>query len=196
MANCINLIERWAHETQPNEGAALQLVRLDANETVLVPFTSDAAEAQIHYCEEPEIRGYVLCNGADCALCRAGRKAEGRMLLPVYLPAGEAVGVLPVSGSVRPGSLRPQLLPVLRSGKPMALLVSKPDRAKFTVSSRELTEGMDDGAQVIAAFRTRFEAGEVDLTAVYPRLDNAILAEVPGVAKMLRFKGVNVHGDD
>jgi hypothetical protein len=192
MSTRIDLFEHWGEAAA---GAALQLVRLDANEVAVVPFTSETTPVQLHYCDQPEIQGYVHCNGPGCVLCRAGRKAEERVLLPVYLPAGQGIGVLPISPSSRPGALRPQVLPALRSGKRLALLITRPDRATFKVGTVELTEGMDDGAAVIKDFLSRWQAGEVDLASVYPRLDNRDLAEIPGITAMLRLKGVVVPDD-
>src|SRR5262249_44440544 len=139
--------------------------------------------------------GYVHCNGPDCLLCRCGRKAEERLLLPVFLPTTGGIGVLPISPNSRAGALRPQLLPILRSGRRVALLISKPDRVKFTVSAIDLAHGMDDGATVIKAFLGRWQAGEVKLASVFPRLDNRTLADIPGVASMAKLKGITVHDD-
>jgi hypothetical protein len=122
-------------------------------------------------------------------LCRAGQRADERVLLAVYLPATRDVGVLPVSPSIRPGALRPQVMTAIRSEKRVALLISKPDRVEHRVGTVELKEGMDDGARQIADFNRRWEAGEIDLASVYPRLDNRELAELPGIATMLKLKG-------
>jgi hypothetical protein len=196
MSNRVNLMDVWAEDSPPAGSADLQPVRLDGNETAVVPFTSDCVQVALHYCEQPELRGYVRCNGPGCLLCRAGRKAEERVLLPVYLPASQSVGVLAVSPSSRPGALRPQLMPALRSGKRVALLVSKADPTTYRVGVVELAGGMDDGVNVIQAFRKRWEAGSVDLASVYARLDNRDLAAIPGVAAMLRLKGVQPDEHD
>lgn len=189
-ANRINLFEEWGD--QKRNDAPLELVRLGTDEVAVIPFTNDVVAVSLHYCDAAEIQGYVTCGGTGCVLCRAGKKPDQRMLLPVYLPASQSVGVLPISPVSRPGSLRPQIMPILRSGKRVALLISKPDKAKFTVATVELTEGMDDGAQAIKAFMGRWEANEVDLTSVFPKLDNRDLAEIPSVAAMLQLKGVTV----
>jgi hypothetical protein len=191
-ADRANLLDLWTDHPGA-EGKPLQTVRVDASEVVLIPFTAETITVKLHYCEEPEVRGYVHCNGADqgCVLCRAGRSAEERALLPLYVPASQAVGVLPISPNALPGALRPQILPVLRSGKRVAMLVRKPDRLTFKVDTVELKPGMDDGAATIASFLRRWEADEVDLASVYPRLENRDLAAVPGIAKLLTFKGID-----
>jgi hypothetical protein len=184
-----NLLDHWADEsglvTEP-----LQAVRLDASEVILIPFTPEATQARLHYCDEPEIRGYMGCNGPGCALCRAGRNVEERALLPIYQPATRSIAVLSISPNSRPGALRPQILPILRSGRRVALSISKPDRAMFRVSAIDLGPGMDDGARVIADFLPRWDAGEVDLASVYPRLSNRDLAAIPGIATTLAYKGI------
>jgi hypothetical protein len=190
-----NIVQYWGGDDEREANQPLEVVRLDANETAVVPFSTDGEAVSLHYCEHKEIGGYVHCNGPDCVLCRCGRKAEERLLLPVYLPATGAVGVLPISPNSRAGALRPQLLPILRSGRRVALLITRPDRAKFTVSTIDLTADMDDGAAVIKSFLGKWQAGEVKLASVFPRLDNRTLADIPGVASMAKLKGITVHDD-
>jgi hypothetical protein len=192
----VNLFDYWAEDGPAGATGNLQLVRFDANELVVVPFTSEGAQVKLHYCEQPEIQGYVQCNGPGCVLCRAGRKAEERVLLPVYLPAAQSMGVMAISPSSHPGALRPQIMPVLRSGKRVALLIRKADRMTFQVGTVELGEGMDDGARLVKGFQKRWEAGEIDLASVYARLENRDLAGIPGIAAMLRLKGVTLDGND
>lgn len=191
MSERVDLLSQWGDSGNGPESKPIQLVRLDANEVAVVPFTKDVTPVKLHYCEQPEIKGYVHCNGTACVLCRAGRAVDDRVLLPVYVPGEKAVGVLPISPSSRPGALRPQIMPILRSGKRVAILIRKPDRARFDVSTVALSDGMDDGAKVIADFKSRWDAGEIDLALVYQRLENRDLAEVPSIASMLRLKGIN-----
>jgi hypothetical protein len=187
----IDLLEAWDEDAAAG-GLPIGLVRLDQNEIALIPFTSAADTVKLHYCEDREVQGYVHCNGPDCLLCRIGRKHEVRTLLPVYLPTSRSVAVLAISPSCRPGALRPQLMPILRTGKRVALMISRPDKTTFKVGPVELQEGVDDGAEIIAHFLDRWEAGQVDLTAVFPRLDNHAVAELASVATMMKFKGVKL----
>jgi hypothetical protein len=186
--NRTDLFEIWADETPT---VPLLVVRLDQSESIVVPFTSKITEAKLHYCEEPEIRGYLTCNGRKCVICRVGRQVDVRALLPVYHPATQSIAVLPISSSSRPGALRPQLLPILRSGRRVAIAIRKPDRAVFLVSEIELRDGMDDGARIVKDFLDRWRDSKVDLASVYPRYDNAVLAAVPAIAAILRFKGID-----
>ena len=101
MTNKIDLLDVATNSEQPT----LELVRLGENETAFVPFTSDSEEIYLHFCSEPDINGYIQCNGDDCVLCRIGRKKDRRLLLPVYLPADSTIGVIPVSRSLRPYAL-------------------------------------------------------------------------------------------
>jgi hypothetical protein len=185
----VNLFD-ICQESDPGDAAdTLQVVRLQADEVAVVPFTSEVTLARVHYCDEPEIRGYAHCNGADCVLCRAGRRVEERLLLPVYVPASRGIGVLPITRSCRPGALLPQVLPALRSGKRVVLLISRPDRARYHVGTVELSEGMEDGAACIKAFTRLWEARQIDLASVFPRHDNRDLAAIPAIQTMLRYKG-------
>jgi hypothetical protein len=191
-----NLLEHWGQDSPGEQPLALQALRLDANEVAVIPFSTDTEIVRLHYVEEPEIRGYVHCNGADCVLCRAGRKPEERALLPVYVPATKAIAVLPISTSSRPGALRPQIMPILRSGKRVVLLITKPDRIKFNVGTLELKDGLDDGASVIKAFTDQWEVGTIKLASAFARLENADLAAIPAIGTMLRLKGLIVDEAD
>jgi hypothetical protein len=191
----VNIIEHWGEDGERGADQPLEVVRLDASEKALIPFSTDGEAVSLHFCDNKEIGGYVRCNGPDCVLCRCGRKADERLLLPVYLPSTGTVAVLPISPNSRAGALRPQLMPILRSGRRVALLISKPDRVKFTVSSVELDDGIDDGATVIKEFVDKWKAGGVKLSSVFPQLDNRSLADIPGMATMLKLKGVTVNDD-
>jgi len=182
--NICDIIE--AACSAPN--SALGLVRLGEDETAIILFTADAERVKIHYCPDDEVKGYVLCNEEGCALCRAGRKPDTRHLLPVVVPAAGGVGVLPVPPSLRPKALLPQLYAVLKAGKPMVAFVTRKGD-QYTVTTRELPEGTDDGAKAICEFQAALEAGTVELSAVYQTIDNEQLAQLPEVAKMLALKG-------
>lgn len=184
----VNLVERWSQDEASENSRPLEIVRLDGNETAVIPFTPEGTQVKLHYMDQPDVQGYVHCNGEGCVLCKAGKTADERILLPVYLPATQRVGVLPISPASRPGSLRPQIMPALRSGKRVVLLIRKPDRMTYRVGTVELTEDMDDGAAVIQDFVKQRKAGEVDLAGVYARMDNRDMEAIPGVAVMLRFK--------
>jgi hypothetical protein len=187
MSSRKNILEFWG-ETSHDHDSNLSEVRLNANQTPVVPFTLDMVTVEVHYCEEPEVKGYVRCNEKDCVLCRAGKKLEERVLLPVYLPLTGTIGVLSISDSIRPGALKPPVMAALMSGRRLALLISKPDRFKHEVETRSLEAGHDDGAPQIAEFKRRWDADEVDLATVFQRLDNRDLAALPGIAKLLQYK--------
>ena len=192
MANCVNLFDVWGTEQTPQGDKPFELVRFNGREVAVMPFTSTSVLAKLHYIDEAEARGYVHCNGADCVLCRLGRPAEERALLPVYLPAQQAIGVISISPSSRPGALRPQLLPLLRSGKSLVVFIKKADPMNFAVGSSEVGPAAFRCDRLIEDFQRKLEAGELDLTSVYPRLSNEALARVPGINAMLRLKGVPV----
>jgi len=168
------------------EDVPLERVRLDGNETAMLIFTGDGIECEIHYCRESEIGESVHCSGSDCLLCLIGRKKDRRILIPVYLPASQAIGALPVSPSLRPFALLPQIGAILKSGKPLIAFVTR-EGSKFSVDTRELTQEMDGGEMVIKEFLEK----NVGLTSVYPRLANHQLAQVPEIARILKLKGID-----
>jgi hypothetical protein len=184
----VNLLDCW-QESASAAAVELETVRLTGSELPLVPFVSDATLVKLHYCEEPEIKGYVHCNGPGCVLCRAGREVAERFLLPVYLPTTGAVAVLPMSPSIQPGALRPLIMPALLSKRRVALVISKPDRFKHRVKVVALDPSHDDGAGAIAGFLARWESGGIDLGSIYQRLADSDLAEIPAIATILKYKG-------
>lgn len=176
------------------QSAGLEVVRLGDSETAVIPFTSSGTKVKIHYCEEPEVRGYTHCVGKDCVLCRIGRKAEERTMLPVYLPAARVVGVLAVSPSLRPYALLPQLAPALKAAQPTVAFIRR-DGSRYHVTMRKLQPNDDAGADVIKAFLEKHKAGMNDIGAVYPRLTNDQLAAVSEIGSLLALKeGPNAGG--
>lgn len=169
-------------------GPVLEVVRLGSDETPLIPFTSKAERVTLHYCNEPEINGYVQCNGTGCALCKIGKRRDERLLIPVYLPAAAAVGVLPISPALRPHALFPQLAAVLKADKPMVAFVSR-DRDRYTVSTAAIGPDTDAGDATIKAFLTEQAAGRIKLSSVMATFTNEQLAGVPAVARMLALRG-------
>lgn len=191
-SNKVNLLDVAAAEAAES---LLEMVRLGNDETAIIPFTADSEAVDLHYCSETEINGYVVCNGPDCVLCRIGRKRDQRLLLPVYLPAAGCIGILPVSRSLRPFALLPQISNVLKAGKPMVMFVTR-EGAKYTVSTAELRMDVDGGEVAIRRFLDDYEAGLHVLAAVYPLIDNEQLASIEEIARMMSLKGVRVHAGD
>lgn len=186
MSKKVNLLDVTAAESVES---LLEVIRLGSDETAIIPFTADSEGVDLHYCSETEINSYVVCNGTDCLLCRIGRKRDQRLLLPVYLPSAGCIGILPVSRSLRPFALLPQISNVLKAEKPMVMFITR-DGAKYTVSTVELQKDVDGGEAVIKRFRDDYEAGLHDLSTVYPIIDNEQLASVEEISRMMTLKGV------
>jgi hypothetical protein len=184
-------LAKWKAEAAV-AAAALEEVRLDQNEKLVVPFSTSVVEVALHYLDYATLPGYVRCNGPGCLLCRIGRKEDTRDLWPVYDVVARAVGVLPVPGNMRPQALKPQLIGVLerlKADERLLLAIRKLDRYRFSVSTLPLQKGADDGADVIADFMERYEAGAVDLCCIYPRLSNEQVTALPEVATILKVRG-------
>jgi hypothetical protein len=186
MSNKVNLLDLAVTESVESY---LEVVRLGSDETAILPFTANSESVNIHYCHETEINGYIICNGPDCVLCRIGRRKDPRLLLPVYLPAAGCIAILSVSSANRPFGLLPQVLNVLKAGKPMVMFVTR-NGAKYNVSTVDLQNDVDGGEAVIKRFDEDYEAGFHDLTSVYPRIDNEDLANVGGIGRMMALKGI------
>jgi hypothetical protein len=188
-------LDLWASEAPSGGAAALSVVRLEAGERPLIPFTTTMQRVRLHYLDAAAVRSYVHCLGDGCLLCRAGKEPETRDLLPVYDPVGQAVAVLAISPNLRAQALRPQLTPVLqrvRDGERLLLLLRRPDTTRFVVSAVPLPEDAEDGADHIDAFCKQLAAGAVSLDSVYPRLSAEDLAAIPEVARLLKLKGLQI----
>ena len=171
------------------EGGGLELVRLGQDETALIFFTSDVEQVTLHYCEEVDIGGYIHCAGDDCTLCRIGRKRDERVLLPAYSPTARQVQLLPVSRSLRPQALLPQLAEVLKSKDPQVCFIRR-EGFRFFVSISPLPADIDAGAAAIEEFLAQSKSGTISLAGVYPTLANEQLREVPEIARRLKLKGL------
>lgn len=191
MSETINLFNL----VNPEEQSTLELVRVGQDEIAFLPFTAEGKSMEVHYCEETEIRSYVPCNEEPCCLCQIGRKKETRILLPVYVPALAKVGILPISRSLRPSSLLPQLTDILKAQSPLVVFARR-EHTRFLVSTTSLREDMDGGEEAIAAFKAQYEAGELQLATVFPVIANEHLAQIPGIARMLALKGITQHAPD
>lgn len=188
MANIVKLKDL---KSDSGEFAAPELIRISEDEKLVVPFTDEMAEVHLHYCEEPEIGGYVHCNGQDCVLCRAGRKASTKYLLPVYMPASKSVGILPLSSSMKPHMLLPQVMAAMDANDDQKLLtISKETNYKYTVSTSPLPESADLGGNVVSKFKESMDNGQVDLETLYQKIPNQSLAMVPKIKTILELKGV------
>jgi hypothetical protein len=184
MTKKIDLLEFATNSEQPS----LEPVRLGENETAFVPFTSETEEVYLHYCSEADINGYIQCNNDDCVLCRIGRKKDHKLLLPVYLPADGTIGVLPVSTSLRPYALLPQIVPILKAEKPMVVFVTR-EITKFLISTVDLKEDLDRGEGEIKRFLEEYNKGIFRLSSIYQRIENDQLENIPEISKMLQLKG-------
>ena len=187
MSKKIDLVKDF--EAMVNGSPALERVRLDASEVAIIPFTAEAAQVDIHYCKEPDINDYIACNGENCPLCKIGREKVTRRLLPVYLPASHAVGVLPVGTSLRPRSLWPQLAQVLKDGSRKAIFISRLQGDSYIVRAVSLQADVEDGAEVIKTFLEDHQKGTIELDSVFPKVANEELARLPEIAAMLKLKG-------
>ena len=186
MPKKINLLDLVGAESTDS---SLEIVRLGSDEVAFIPFTEEGEEINLHYCLEIEIQGYVICNGNDCVLCKIGRKKEPRILLPVYLPVASCVGVLPVSTSLRPFSLLPQISNVWKAKKPMVVFVTR-QNAKYMVSTADVQKDVDGGESEIKKFLKAYNSGKLELSSVFPKIDNEQLAGIEEIARMMVLKGI------
>jgi hypothetical protein len=189
MSNKRNLVQ-----VAPGKSAepALEVVKLGSDTTAIFAFTASTDSITLHYCSEPEIKGYVVCNGSDCVLFRIGRKREQRLLLQVFLPTTGRMGILPLVKTLQPSALLSQISDVLEEEERMLMFVTR-HGTKFKVSTAELPKDFNGGEAKIKRFRDDWKAGAIDLSSVFPRIENEQLAEVIEIRRMMTIKGVDTN---
>lgn len=175
----------------PTTDTVLESVRLNESETPLIFFTTEGQSVQLHFCSEPDIKGYNHCNGEDCILCKIGKKVEEKIMIPVYHAAEERVGTLLISTTMTPHALMPQLAPIWESENLQIVFISR-SGGKYTVNHRDLAPGVDAGESIIKRFSEQLDAGEIDITSVYSRISNDLLAEVPEISRHMAMKGITI----
>jgi hypothetical protein len=191
----VDALDSWAADAPQQLAVSLSLVRLDANEKLIVPFTTSIVPQEVHYLDSDSLKNYVQCPGKGCLLCRLGFRADHRDLVPVYDPIASAISVLAVSPNSRPMSLRAGLVPVfrrLKAGENLLVGIQKLDMVRFALSTTTLSGDADSGTSQIAAFEEMSASGAVDLRSVYPRLEAEELAAIPEIAKRMQLKGVTL----
>ena len=190
-------------DAEINEGGSssqLEIFRISQDEKPGVLFTRQHQIVQVHYCREPEMKGYVVCNieegSEDCVLCQIGRQRQKKLLFPIVSLETEDVEVLAVSNSLRPFALLPQIQNVLESEKKRVTFFSH-ENYKYTISTKSLKkEHRRRIASAIKSFEEAWKAREIDLSAVYQRISNSTLANCTEIRKMLDLKGIDAIGDD
>ena len=178
-------------EAPPYLGRKLPLIRLSRDRLIAVAFTMAGTEVQVHYCKEPELFGYVRCNGEDCALCRCGKEVKTMFLIPLYVPAHAAVEVLAVSQATTPGALLPKLLNLFASSHfqtPFMLSLFKEGDYKFSVVPENPKGDVDFSTHpIINDFLVKYGADPEILVSAVSKIDNAALAQVPEIGRVLEL---------
>lgn len=171
-----------------------EILKLSNDEVALIPFTAEAESVPLHYVDSPSINSYVRCNGSDCDLCRCGKTVATKYLLPIYSPVHRAVVLLPMSDSMKPGSLAPQVTREvsdrLQQGEKRVLFIRKSDNFSFVVRSTVLPATVDDGAGQVKAFTEMLQHGEFELASVYAAYTNEQLRQMVEIRDLLRLRGL------
>lgn len=171
------------------------VVRLNETPVVLNVFTDRLAAVTTHYVDHPNYRGEVRCNAgpeARCLLCDLRYRATRRAILAVYDVAGGLVKALPISDTLSPHALGPQIQAELQRGglDERSLLVSRVS-TRFRVESMPARAGQDRGERAIADFLRLLEAGQVSLEAAIPARPNLQLWDIPELERLAGAMGLS-----
>jgi hypothetical protein len=88
----------------------------------------------------------------------------------------------------------PQIANVLKAEKPMAVFVSR-EGAKYTVSTYELPKDVDSGEIEIKQFLKDYEAGNINLSSIYQKIENEMLAGIEEIHRIMQLKGIDNAAD-
>ncbi len=192
----VDALAAWAPEANPPAPNTLTTVRLDSSASMLIPFTTSSVAIKLHFLEVTGFRGYARCLEKDCPLCRLRFSSESRTLLPVYEPLSREIRVLAVSPNLRPGSLIPQLRPILErvaKGDRLLVMITKSSNTEFKVEASPLLDDDDDGRNIIATFANLFDSHQVCLSDAYTTLSAADLAAIPEITAKAKFLRVTLY---
>lgn len=170
----------------------LKRMRLGNDPIAFIPFTDEAEEVSLHYCQEVQIRDYIPCNGPGCVNCRIGRKPEARLLLPVFSVFDREVRVLPIPTRRTPEALWPQLEHALDQELRVIVVVSKLGSVQFDVSLKALPPDFPDVSATIRNFCEASEAGRLSLDSVFPSLSDEELLLIPEFSERLKWIGASL----
>jgi hypothetical protein len=174
--------------------------RIGQDEKPGVLFTRKHQAVNVHYCSESELKCYVLCNSDDdsdcCLLCQIGKKINKRLLYPVVSLETGNVEVLPVSDSLRPYALLPQVLNILSANKRVATFFSQ-ENYKYSLKNFKLSKTERNMiSSVIKSFQKSWKVREIDLASVYQHISNSILANYSEIKKKADLKRIKIDSDD
>jgi hypothetical protein len=89
----------------------------------------------------------------------------------------------------------PQLEPVLHrvsKNERVLIAVRRPEKFTYTVTVLDLPEDADAGEDAVLRFQDSFDAGKIDLAAIYQRLTDETLATVPEIATIMKLRGISL----
>lgn len=182
------LKNRVAANTTSSSQSTLELAKVGESAIPLMLFSPEHEDVKIHWIDTAEKKGYVQCNGDDCALCHADNKAYSRLLLQVFNFGSQQVEVLAITDACNPGAALPQILPIFDAPDPMMLLMSR-QRNKYTIDLKPVPQNIDLGKEKIEAFNTAYSTGQSKLSDVYEKCSNQELAAIPSIKVMLECRG-------
>ena len=99
--------------------SSLEELRLGEEPRMVLLFTKDTEDVELHYVDDEAVNSYVVCPGAGCPICYTGSASKRAALLPVFDLEDQSVKVLRVLYSRRLKSLGLALVPQLSESVPM-----------------------------------------------------------------------------
>lgn len=196
-----NLFDFYANQmADEEEGAAnrdLCVITIGEDPRKLIPLSADGKLVELHYIADSRYRGYLLCNGPDCCLCKIGKSKKEFFLLPVYDLIEQRIGVLRIPVNRRPGSLASVLIPNLKKfvsddQSASFLQVFKKNSYEYVSTIRELPSNIEVCADLVAGFQSKVATlglGPVLLSAI-EQISNAELREFPSIRRELDLEGL------
>lgn len=163
---------------------------------LLLLFTDDSDEVNLHFVDAKEVNTFVICPGTRCPLCFAGSAPQVHHLLPVYSIDDSAVRVIKVSNHRGPGALGPALHRLFADPKIADKVVILSHKGKkFQVQTRPLPSDCDHGESAIATFKAARENG-LDLKSAFHSLTASELADIEKIHRKVKAMGYQFDGEN
>jgi hypothetical protein len=160
------------------------------DEECFVFFAQQGEPKEFAFIRDPNFKGWVRSSGPDCVLHEAGIKVWRNLLLPVYSPEWDKVGVFMIDESRVPTALLPQLEVAFKDHgleKPLPIFLSLSGKT-FNVTPCPEVRDKFVGNPAIVAFQEDYKAGRITLASAYPQPSNEDLEEIPVIARKLELR--------
>lgn len=174
----------------PSQSTTLNELYLRDEPVIVITFTDEADEMNLHFENDPSSRGWLQCIADGCPYCLMGSKPSKFFFMPVYNIETRRVEVLRVSPLKGPGALLSVLMNhIARPDAGNCTLVLVRNDKHYSGASKPLVPGTDNGRDVVARFKEAIASG-LTIGSVVRRLTRAEIEVIPRLRPKLEVLGL------